>query len=111
MDSAKPTATVNGKSAGQPTSAKLGWITRSVPMKPTIQAWNRRAPTSSPKTKWPRSSMMKGITKAIAMASASSRKRSEVNIAAIPMMCSTVRTRVSRSTRGLIRIGVRMTAA
>ena len=44
MNSAKISATPSGSSAGQPTAAKLGCITISVPMKPTIQAPRRRGP-------------------------------------------------------------------
>ena len=68
MNNAKSTATPRGRRAGQPTSAKLGWMTSSVPMNPTMQATMRLEPTSSPRIKWPNINMMNGMTNAIATA-------------------------------------------
>ena len=103
MKRAKITATRSGSRAGAPTSAKLGCTTISVPANPTAQAAMRRRPTSSPSANRPSSSMMNGMTKAMAMASARGRNCSAVNIAPMPMMWRTVRIAVSCRRRPFIR--------
>ena len=99
MKKEKRTATRSGKSAGAPTAMKLGWTTISVPTKPTTQAARRCGPTCSP-AKRSSSRMKKGITKQMATVSAIGRKRSAAKKAPSETMCSTVRTTVSRQTRG-----------
>ncbi len=100
MNSAKITATPRGNKAGVPTSTKFGWITISVPMNPTAQAVMRCGPTVSCRTKCPNSSMMNGMTNAMATASASGRNRSALNIIPIPTICRLVRSNTHQNRPG-----------
>jgi hypothetical protein len=86
MKPEKSRATSRGNRAYHPTAAKLGWITKSVPVKPTIQADRRAAPTVSLSKTRPRKRLRNGSTKTMAMASANGMWRSAVNIRPIPAM-------------------------